>query len=298
MTTPSTVVETNIPGLPAPQRGKVRDIYDLGDKLLLVASDRLSAFDVVLPTPIPDKGKVLNRISEFWFDFMKEVVPNQVLETDAARYPEPLRAHAAMLADRSMLVKKTERLPVECVARGYLVGSGWVEYQEKGSVSGIPLPPGLRQAEKLPEPIFTPSTKADVGHDENISIEEVGNLIGRDRAGRLKELTLAIYSRAADYARGKGIILADTKFEFGMLGGEIIWIDEALTPDSSRFWPADTYEVGTSPASYDKQFVRDYLLAIKWDKKPPAPALPADVVEKTRQKYREAYRVLTGKELP
>lgn len=298
------VTQTQIPGAPAPYRGKVRDVYDLGETLLLVASDRISAFDVVLPTPVPDKGRVLSRLSEFWFASMKDVVENQVLETDAARFPQPFCSHLELLQDRAMLVRKTRRIDVECVARGYLAGSGFAEYQATGAVCGVRLPPGLRQAEQLPAPIFTPAAKAQEGHDENISFDRVVALVGGAVAERLRDLTLQIYRRGAEHAASRGLILADTKFEFGLVaGGEkgagdrLVWIDEALTPDSSRFWPRETYEVGTSPVSFDKQFVRDYLISIRWDKNPPAPALPPEVVARTRGKYLEAYRVLTGKDL-
>ena len=293
----SAVVQTNIDGAPEPTRGKVRDIYDLGDRLLLVATDRISAFDVVIPTAIPDKGRVLSRLSEFWFNKMADRVAHQVLETDPGKYPEPFSRHAEMLADRSMLVRKTRRVDVECVARGYLAGSGFAEYTDSGKVCGIALPPGLRQAEKLPEPIFTPAAKADEGHDENISFERMVDMVGRELSEKLRDLTLQIYGWAADYAYERGIILADTKFEFGLDGDEIVWIDEALTPDSSRFWPRESYRVGESPVSFDKQFVRDFLKTQDWDKTPPAPELPDDVVAKTREKYLEAYRVITGEEL-
>jgi phosphoribosylaminoimidazole-succinocarboxamide synthase len=276
-------------------RGKVRDIYDLDDRLLLVATDRLSAFDVVMPTPIPDKGRVLTQISLFWFDLLKDVVPNHVLSS--TEFPAPFDKYKDDLAGRSMLVKKTKPLPVECVARGYISGSGWKEYKATGKICGIPLPPGLRESDKLPEVIFTPATKAVTGHDENISFERAAELIGKDLAGKVRDITLEIYRRGAAYAAPRGILLADTKFEFGLLNEELIWIDEALTPDSSRFWPAAEYRPGGPQPSFDKQFVRDYLERIQWPKTPPGPALPPDVVAATRAKYREAYRLLVGREL-
>ncbi len=298
MATPTSypvVRETNFSGVKLFARGKVRDIFDFGDRLLLVATDRLSAFDVVLPTPIPDKGCVLTQLSLFWFDQLAGVVPNHVIST--TEFPKELDAYADQLRGRSMLVRRTEPIRVECVVRGYLAGSGWKEYQTSSSVCGIGLPPGLVESARLPEPIFTPATKADSGHDENISFEQMAELLGRERSEQLRELSLEIYRRAAAYAEEKGIIIADTKFEFGELNGEIIWIDEALTPDSSRFWPADQYAPGSSQPSFDKQFVRDYLERIRWPKQPPAPELPADVVAATTAKYRDVYQRLTGKEL-
>jgi len=287
--------ETNFPGLAPSARGKVRDIYDLGDRLLIVATDRLSAFDVVMPTPIPDKGKVLTQISLFWFALLKDVIPNHVLGTDD--FPAPFGAHRDQLAGRSMLVRKTNPLPIECVVRGYLSGSGWKEYVATGKVCGIALPAGLRESDKLPEPIFTPATKAAAGHDENISFDHAAHLVGRPLAEKVRAVSLEIYNRAAAYAAPRGVILADTKFEFGQLNNELIWIDEALTPDSSRFWPAAQYSPGGPQPSFDKQFVRDYLERIRWPKTPPGPELPPDVVAATRTKYREAYRILVGHEL-
>ena len=290
------VWQTEISTLPLKSRGKVRDLYDAGDKLLLVASDRLSAFDVVLPTPIPDKGRVLTQLSLFWFDKLKDVIPNHVISgTDFGPGTEQ---YAAILEGRSMLCRKTQPIPIECVVRGYLAGSGWKDYQKTGAVCGIGLPTGLKESDELPEPIFTPSTKATTGHDENISIEQAAATIGKPLAEKLRDVSLDIYMRAAAYAEPRGILLADTKFEFGLDGGELIWIDEALTPDSSRFWPADGYQPGHGQPSFDKQYVRDYLERIGWNKQPPGPDLPADVVAGTRAKYREAYLRLTGHDLP
>jgi len=276
-------------------RGKVRDIYDLGDRLLIVATDRLSAFDVVMPTPIPDKGRVLTQLSLFWFQLLKDVIPNHVLS--ATEFPAPFDQFKDDLAGRSMVVKKTKPLPIECVARGYLSGSGWKEYKTTGKVCDISLPSGLRESEKLPEVLFTPATKAATGHDENISFSRAAEMIGSELAAKVRDTTLEIYRRAAAYAEPRGILLADTKFEFGLLNGELIWIDEALTPDSSRFWPAAEYRPGGPQPSFDKQFVRDYLERIQWPKTPPGPDLPPDVVAATRAKYREAYRILVGREL-
>jgi len=281
--------------LPIHRRGKVRDVYDLGDSLLLVATDRISAFDVVLSPGIPDKGIVLTQISNFWFDLFGGVT-NHLVEVDFDRFPEELRRHEE-LRGRAVIARKCEVVPVECVARGYLAGSGWKEYRSSRSVCGVPLPDGLDQASKLPEPIFTPATKAEEGHDENISFERMCEVVGADLSERLRDLTLSIYSKAASYAHERGVIIADTKFEFGLADGEIVWIDEALTPDSSRFWPESEYRTGTSPVSFDKQFVRDWLETTGWDKTPPAPVLPEDVVAKTRAKYVEAYERLTGKQL-
>ena len=286
-------METALP-FPLARRGKVRDVYDLGDVFLFVATDRISAFDVVLSPGIPDKGRILNQMSIFWFQHFADI-ENHLQQTDFSRFPDQVQAHPE-LRGRSMLVKKCEVVPVECVARGYLVGSGLKEYQESGRVCGIRLPSGLKTASRLPEPIFTPATKEESGHDENISFERMSSLVGGDLAGRLRDLTLAIYARAAEYALSRGIIIADTKFEFGLRDGKIVWIDEVLTPDSSRFWPADQYAVGKNPPSFDKQFVRDWLETTGWDKNPPAPELPQDVVEKTRDKYIDAFRVLTGAE--
>lgn len=290
-----TIRETNFAGITPLARGKVRDIYDLGDKLLIVATDRLSAFDVVMATPIPDKGRVLTQLSLFWFQQLHDVLPNHVLS--ATEFPPPFDQHSDALAGRSMVVRKTQPLPIECVARGYLSGSGWKEYQSNGKVCGVSLPPGLKESDKLPEPIFTPATKAASGHDENISFERTAEIIGKPLAEKIRSVTLEIYRRAAAYAEPRGILLADTKFEFGLLHGELIWIDEALTPDSSRFWPAAQYQPGGPQPSFDKQFVRDYLERIRWPKSPPGPELPPEVVAGTRSKYREAYRILVGREL-
>jgi phosphoribosylaminoimidazole-succinocarboxamide synthase len=293
--TEGVLLQTNLPGLPLVSRGKVRDMYDLADKLLIVTTDRISAFDVVMANGIPFKGKVLNRLSEFWFRFLG--VPHHMITCEVDEMPPEVRRHADILRDRAMLVRKAQPFPVECVARGYLIGSGWKDYLETGSVCGIPLPPGLRQAQKLDRPLFTPATKAAAGHDENIDFERVVAAVGRGTAERLRDLTLSLYTKAADYAETKGLILADTKFEFGLVDGRITLIDEALTPDSSRYWPKAEYRVGISPPSFDKQFVRDYLESIRFNKKPPGPALPPDIVEKTSLKYLEAYRLLTGREL-
>ncbi len=289
------VRETKFAGISPAARGKVRDIYDAGDKLLIVATDRLSAFDVILPTPIPDKGRVLTQLSLFWFDLLRDVVPNHVVS--GTELPAAFDAYREDLAGRSMLVRKTEPLPIECVVRGYVSGSGWKDYQATGNICGIALPAGLRESDRLPEPIFTPATKAATGHDENISFERAASLVGNERAQRVREISLEIYRRAAAYAAPRGILLADTKFEFGLLNDELIWIDEALTPDSSRFWPAAQYKPGGPQPSFDKQFVRDYLESIHWPKTPPGPELPPEVVSATRGKYREAYRILTGREL-
>jgi phosphoribosylaminoimidazole-succinocarboxamide synthase len=289
------VRETKFAGISPAARGKVRDIYDAGDKLLIVATDRLSAFDVILPTPIPDKGRVLTQLSLFWFNLLRDVIPNHVLS--AADFPAPFDTSRDELAGRSMLVRKTVPLPIECVVRGYVSGSGWKDYQATGKICGIALPTGLRESDRLPEPIFTPATKAATGHDENISFDQAASLIGKERAQRVRDVSLDIYRRAAAYAEPRGILLADTKFEFGMLNDELMWIDEALTPDSSRFWPAAQYKPGGPQPSFDKQFVRDYLESIHWPKTPPGPELPPEVVAATRGKYREAHRILTGREL-
>jgi phosphoribosylaminoimidazole-succinocarboxamide synthase len=289
------VSQTNFPGLKLRGRGKVRDIYELGDKLLIVATDRLSAFDVVLPTPIPDKGRVLTQLSVFWFEKLADVVPHHVIT--ATDFTGELAPYAESLRGRAMLVKRTEPAPIECVVRGYITGSGWKDYQKTGKICGIPLPAGLRESDRLPEPIFTPSTKATTGHDENISFEETVERVGRKLAERLRDTSLEIYNRAVKHAEARGIILADTKFEFGLQGDQLIWIDEALTPDSSRFWPVDQYQPGRSQPSFDKQYVRDYLEKIGWNKQPPAPALPPDVVAATTAKYREAYERITGHSL-
>jgi phosphoribosylaminoimidazole-succinocarboxamide synthase len=287
--------ETQFAGLTPAARGKVRDIYDLGDKLLIVATDRLSAFDVILPTPIPDKGRVLTQLSLFWFNLLKDVIPNHVLS--ATDFPTPFDAFKDDLAGRSMVVRKTQPLPIECVVRGYVSGSGWKDYRVTGKICGIPLPTGLQESDRLPEPIFTPATKAVTGHDENIPFEQAASMIGKDLAEKVRAVSLEIYRRAAAYAEPRGIILADTKFEFGLLNNELIWIDEALTPDSSRFWPAAHYSPGGPQSSFDKQFVRDYLERMRWPKTPPGPELPPEVVAATRAKYREAYRILAGREL-
>jgi phosphoribosylaminoimidazole-succinocarboxamide synthase len=278
--------------------GKVRDVYQVGsDHLLFIATDRISAFDYVLATGIPHKGAVLTQLSLFWFDFLKDVVPNHLATANVNEYPAEVRKYSDQLRARSMLVRRAEMFPVECVVRGYLSGSGWKEYKANGSVCGIRLPSGLRESEQLPEPIFTPATKATTGHDENISFEEMSKLVDPEDARKLRDLSLAIYRKAADYAREKGIIIADTKFEFGQTAAGITLADEVLTPDSSRFWPADLYKPGMSQQSFDKQYVRDYLEEIRWNKQPPAPALPAEVARKTSEKYVQAYRQLTGREL-
>ncbi len=296
MTVPRGVAETDLPGVPLLSRGKVRDIYDLGDELLIVATDRISAFDHVLPDPIPDKGKVLNQIAEFWFRRTERRVLNHLISTDVDHYPQIVAPYADLLRGRSTLARKLSMLPVECVARGYLAGSGWKEYQANGTVCGIRLPDGLRESDALPEPIFTPSTKAETGHDENIPFEEVERLIGADRAAEVRDATLRLYSECAAFAREKGILIADTKFEFGLDGEQLYIADEMLTPDSSRFWPADQYEPGKGQPSFDKQFVRDWLESSGWNKQPPVPSLPQDVIEGTRERYVEAFRILTGRD--
>jgi phosphoribosylaminoimidazole-succinocarboxamide synthase len=284
------LLETNLPGYKLRARGKVRDIYEDADRLLIVATDRISAFDYILATGIPDKGRVLTQMTLFWLDFLRDVVPNHLLSTDVSALPPEFEG-------RSMWVKKAQMFDVECVARGYLSGSGWKDYVRTGALCGIPLPAGLRESDVLPEPIFTPATKAQSGHDENISYETVVNLIGAETAFRLRELTLTIYKTAAEYARLRGILIADTKFEFGVVDGKIILADEVLTPDSSRFWPAETYSPGGAQPSYDKQFVRDYLESIRWNKQPPAPVLPEEVARRTSEKYKDAYRTLSGKSI-
>jgi phosphoribosylaminoimidazole-succinocarboxamide synthase len=292
------IIETNLEGLTLYGRGKVRDIYDLGEHLLIVASDRLSAFDVVLPTPIPGKGKVLTQMSEFWFDHFKDLVPHHLVSTRLADFPPAVQRHREQVQGRSMLVRKATVFPVECVVRGYLAGSGLKDYQKTGAICGIALPPGLRESDRLPEPIFTPATKAEMGlHDENISEVEAARRIGVDTIRRLRDLSLEIYRRASEYAARRGIIVCDTKFEFGVIDGRIALVDEVLTPDSSRFWPADQYTPGKPQPSYDKQFVRDYLEQIGFDKRPPGPALPADVVRATSAKYVEALTRITGRPL-
>jgi phosphoribosylaminoimidazole-succinocarboxamide synthase len=275
----------------------VRDVYAVDNRLLIIATDRISAFDYVLPTGIPDKGKVLTQLSIFWFDFLRDVTPTHFLTANVDEYPEAVRGYRQQLEGRSMLVKRARMVEIECVARGYLAGSGWKEYQQSRTVCGIPLPAGLKESDRLPEPIFTPATKAQSGHDENVSFEYVSSLIGSELARRLRDLTLDIYSRAAKYAAARGVIIADTKFEFGFVGDELVLGDEVLTPDSSRFWPADTYKAGGPQNSYDKQYVRDYLESIHWNKQPPTPELPAEVARQTSDKYRQAYRVITGREL-
>lgn len=291
------ITETKIKEYTLLTKGKVRDVYNLGDKLLIVASDRISAFDFVLPTPIPDKGKILTQISAFFFELTKDVLPNHVIAIDVQKYPKDLQQYADILEGRSMLVKKAKRLDVECVVRGYLAGSGWKDYQKTQSICGIKLPAGLKESDKLPNDIFTPSSKAEQGlHDENITMEQAEKLVGKKWTAALKEKSLALYKKASKYARTKGIILADTKFEFGLVNDEMIVIDEMFTPDSSRFWDMNLYKPGQSQPSFDKQFIRDYLESIHWPKQPPVPELPSDIVAKTRDKYLEAYRRLTGKE--
>jgi phosphoribosylaminoimidazole-succinocarboxamide synthase len=292
------IMKTEFKTLSLKARGKVRDIYDLGDRILIVATDRISAFDVVMPNPIPDKGKVLTQLSRFWFDLTKGIVPNHVLSTEANDFPQDCRPYMEVLRDRSMLVIKTDPLPIECVVRGYLSGSGWEEYKKTGEVCGIALPKGLAESSKLEEPIFTPATKAEIGlHDENITFERTEEIIGKDLAQKIKSFSLAVYKKARDFAEQRGILIADTKMEFGMKEGKLILIDELVTPDSSRFWPKDGYLPGGAQKSFDKQFLRDYLLSIKWNKTPPAPQLPEEVIRKTREKYLEAYERLVGKPL-
>ena len=297
MTTP-VVSMTEFKSLTLKGRGKVRDIYDLGDQLLIVATDRISAFDVVMPNPIPDKGRILTQLSNFWFDLTKDIVPNHILSTEVGNYPKECQSYQEILRSRSMLVVKTDVLPIECVVRGYLSGSGWEEYQKTGEVCGITLPKGLRESSKLEEPIFTPATKAEIGlHDENISFEKVEKTVGKDLARKVRSISLSIYKEARDFAEQRGILIADTKMEFGMTGEKLILIDELLTPDSSRFWPKHDYRPGGPQKSFDKQYLRDYLLSIRWDKSPPAPQLPEEIVRKTREKYLEAYERLVGKPL-
>jgi phosphoribosylaminoimidazole-succinocarboxamide synthase len=300
MTTPNNILlQTDFPDLEMYASGKVRDIYRADNEhLLFVATDRISAFDYVLGSGIPEKGRVLTQLSLFWFDFLKDIISNHLITANVNEYPAPLRKYADALSGRSMLVVKADMFSVECVARGYLSGSGWKEYQKNGTVCGIKLPGGLKESDRLPEPIFTPATKAVSGHDENISFDEMIKIVGRENSEKLRDLTLGIYKKAADYAASRGIIIADTKFEFGITSKGLILADEVLTPDSSRFWPANQYKPGGAQPSYDKQYVRDYLESIKWDKKPPAPGLPPDVQANTSTKYVEAYRLLTGRELP
>jgi phosphoribosylaminoimidazole-succinocarboxamide synthase len=292
------LLQTDFPDLQLHASGKVRDVYQLdNERLLFVATDRISAFDYVLATGIPQKGRVLTQISLFWFDFLADIVPNHLITADMARYPQSLQKYAEQLRGRSMIVQRAEMFPVECVVRGYISGSAWKEYKATGKVCGIQLPSGLRESEAFPEPIFTPSTKATSGHDENISFGQMCEIVGTETASTLRELTLRVYKKAADYARQRGIIIADTKFEFGRTAHGITLADEVLTPDSSRFWPADKYEPGRSQESYDKQYVRDYLEEIRWNKQPPAPALPAEVAQRTSQKYLDAYLQITGRKL-
>jgi len=292
------LLKIELPGVPLFRSGKVRDTFDLGDRLLMVSSDRISAFDVIMPNGIPDKGRVLTQLSNFWFARTTNLVRNHLLATDPADYPAELQAHANVLRGRSVLVRKAERVDIECVVRGYLAGSAWVEYRRAGTVCGQPLPPGLVESAQLPEPIFTPATKAEVGHDLNISKEQMAEMVGGDLTAELERLSVMLYTSAAEYARARGIIIADTKFEFGILDGAPILIDEALTPDSSRFWEADRYEPGRPQDSLDKQPLRDWLLAQGWNREPPAPALPSEVVERIATKYRSAYELLTGQQLP
>ena len=295
------LLQSRLDGVPLFRTGKVRDVYTVGDQLLIVATDRISAFDYVLGSGIPDKGRILTQLSAFWFTYLADVVPNHLISLEVADYPSALTPYVEILRGRSMLVRRTDPVPIECVARGYLSGSGWKDYQRTGSVCGVALPAGLRESDRLPEPIFTPATKAESGHDENISETQAAAIIGAETVQRLRQLTLSLYTKAAAHAERCGILLADTKFEFGWVGrpGEsaLILIDEALTPDSSRFWPRDGYAPGGPQPSYDKQFVRDYLEQIRWNKQPPVPALPDDVVERTRAKYLDAFRLITGKDL-
>lgn len=291
------ILRTGFKDLKLYKRGKVRDVYDLGDKLLIVSTDRISCFDVVLPCGIPHKGRVLTAISVFWFDFVKDIIPNHIITTDIEKYPQSLKKYTEELCGRSMLTVKAEPLPAECIVRGYLSGSGWKEYKKAQSVCGIKLTKGLLESDKLPEIIFTPSTKADAGHDINVNQEYLENLIGKETADKIAAVSKEIYKKASRYADSKGIIIADTKFEFGLHNGKVILIDELLTPDSSRFWPKDEYSPGGVQPSFDKQFVRDYLETLDWDKTPPAPELPEEIIQKTSSKYLEAYRRLTGKEL-
>lgn len=291
------LLQTSLPGVSHFASGKVRDVYSVGEHLLFVATDRISAFDCILPDGIPGKGRVLTQMSIFWFGMMSGIVPTHFVTADVEQYPAELQPFREQLAGRSMLVRRARMFPIECVARGYLAGSGWKEYRQHGTVCGIALPPGLRESDRLPEPIFTPATKAQSGHDENVPFEAAAALVGETAALRLRDLTLAIYRKAAAYAETRGIILADTKFEFGMIGEELVLGDEVLTPDSSRFWPREGYAPGGPQKSYDKQFVRDYLETLDWNKQPPAPSLPEEVIRKTSEKYREAYETLSGRKL-
>ncbi len=291
------LTSTELPGIERVATGKVRDIYRVGDNLLFIATDRISAFDCILPQGIPDKGRVLTQMSLFWFDYLRDVVANHLITADVNEYPDELKKFRTQIEGRSMLVKRCRMEPVECVARGYVSGSGWKDYRATGMICGIPLPAGLKESDKLPEPIFTPATKAETGHDENVSFETAAKTVGRETAAMLRDLTLRIYKRASEHAESRGIILADTKFEFGWHSGTLLLADEALTPDSSRYWPRDTYKPGGAQKSFDKQFVRDYLETLDWDKRPPAPPLPAEVIEKTADKYREAYKRIAGRDL-
>ena len=302
MSNPTTLnrvlLQTDFPELTLHARGKVRDLYSLNGNLLFVATDRISAFDYVLGTGIPEKGRVLTQISLFWFDFLRDITRNHLVTAKVKEYPASLQKYAEQLRGRSMLVHKAQMVDIECVVRGYISGSAWKEYKQDGTVCGIQLPAGLRESDKLPEPIFTPATKALTGHDENISFAEMCKRTGRELAEQLRDLSIKIYSAAADYAAGRGIIIADTKFEFGHTPQGLVLADEVLTPDSSRFWPADKYQPGVAQESFDKQFVRDYLEAVRWNKQPPAPSLPDDVAHKTSEKYVQAYKILAGRELP
>ena len=286
-----------MPGLDLHARGKVRDVYASGEYLVIVATDRLSAFDCILPTPIPDKGRVLTQMTLFWLHLLRDVTPNHFVTANVDEYPVEFRSFRDQLEGRSMLVHRAKMVEAECVARGYLSGSGWKDYKRTGAICGIPLPAGLRESDRLPQPVFTPATKAQTGHDENISFEDVSRAIGKELAEKIRDLTLAIYAKASEYSRTRGIILADTKFEFGFLGDRLVLADEVLTPDSSRFWPLAEYQPGGPQPSFDKQYVRDYLESMGWNKQPPAPTLPEDVISRTSEKYREAYRILTGQEL-
>ena len=295
--TTSVLLQTDFPGVERYARGKVRDVYGIDGRLVIVATDRISAFDYILATGIPGKGRVLTQLSIFWFEFLRDLTPSHFLTAQVDQYPQPFPRFHDQLSGRSMLVKRANMIDIECVARGYLSGSGWKEYQHNGTVCGIALPPGMRESDRMPEPIFTPAIKAHTGHDENVSFDTVRAMLGADLAARLRDLTLKIYRRAAEYALTRGVIIADTKFEFGFVGDELVLGDEVLTPDSSRFWPADTYQPGGPQFSYDKQYVRDYLESIHWNKQPPAPGLPNEVAARTGEKYRQAYRALTGRDL-
>lgn len=295
---PEIILQTNFPKLKLYAKGKVRDIYEIGDYLLLVSTDRLSAFDVIMNQGIPYKGMVLTKISEFWFNFTKDIIPNHFITTDVDKYPAECREYSDILRNRSMLIKKVKVIPIECIVRGYITGSGWKDYKRTGGISGIKLPVGLQESEKLPEPIFTPSTKAEIGeHDENISAEQALHIVDKETFKAVKNATINIYKKASEYALTKGIIIADTKFEFGKINGQIILVDEVLTPDSSRFWPLDKYEKGRSQQSYDKQFVRDYLISINFNMQPPPPPLPDEIIRKTSEKYLDIYKKLTGQSL-